>query len=262
MTFRPRRVRVAHAYEQVSAELEAQILDGRLRPGDRLPGEVELAALFGVNRSTVREGIRRLESEGLVRRPTPRRLVVSAPRAGELASRTSRAMQLQQVTFLELWHVALATEPLAADLAAREARPEDVAALQDNQRRMEAAVASPGADDPVKLDTEFHALVATASGNRALQLAREPIGLLLYSGMALLAPRLPQAQGRQAEAHGRIVAAIAARDPDAAREWMRKHIVDYRRGHEMAGLPLDLPVAAPPARQAPGHPAATLRKDT
>lgn len=248
MTFRLHPVRASHAYEQVSAELEAQILDGRLRPGDRLPGEVEMAALFGVNRSTVREGIRRLESEGLVRRPSPRRLVVSAPRAGELASRTSRALQMQAVTFLELWRVALATEPLAAELAATEGRPEDIEALTDNQRRMEAAIAGPTADDPVKLDTDFHALIARASRNRALQLAREPIGLLLYAGMALLAPLLPQAQGRQAAAHAHVVAAIRARDPDRARDWMRRHIVDYRRGHEMAGLPLDGPVArlAPP----------------
>lgn len=242
MTLKPKKLRVAHAYELVSAELEAQILDGTLRPGDQLPGEIDLAETFGVNRSTIREGIRLLESEGLVRRPSPRKLVVSLPRAKDLTSRHTRALRMLDVSFLELWHVALAIEPLSAELAARFAGPEALAALDDTQARLEQATEA--GKSQVAIDTEFHDKVATAGNNRALQLAREPIGFLLYSGMEVLAPRLPQAADRQIVAHQAIIAAIRARDPDTARTWMRRHIEDFKRGFELAGLPLDAPISA------------------
>ncbi len=241
MALEARRLRASHAYQQVSAEIEAQILDGRLQPGEALPGEVEMAALFGVNRSTVREGIRRLESEGLVRRISPRRMVISVPRSRDLATRTSRALRMLEVTFQELWTTAMATEPLAAELAALSATEERIERLRDNQRRMAAAMESGG--ELVDLDQEFHALVAAASGNRALQLAREPVGLLLYSGLEALLPHLPQAPARQLEAHGRIVDAIAGGRAEDARDWCRRHIVDFRRGYLMARLPLDQPIA-------------------
>lgn len=247
MALRRKQLQVEHAYQQVSAELEAQILDGTLRPGEQLPGEVEMAAMFGVNRSTVREGIRRLESEGLVRRVSPRRLEVSLPRTKDLASRHTRALRLMEITFLELWHVAIATEPLAAELAARAASDEDIAALVENQRRMVDVVAA-GAS-PVALDTDFHTLIADCTGNRALKLAREPIAFLLYSGLEVLVPHLPQAPHRQIVAHQKVIDAIRARDPETARDWTRRHLEDFRRGYELARLPLDAPIVPLAQRQ-------------
>ena len=241
MALMPKLLRVKHAYEQVSTEVEAQILNGTLKPGDQLPGEVEMAALFGVNRSTVREGIRRLESEGLVRRVSPRKLVVSIPRAKELASRHTRALSMLQVSFEELWSVAIIIEPLSAELAARHADADDLAALDEIQQQLEGA-AEEGAS-PVAIDTAFHTRVAQAGKNRVLELAREPIGFLLYSGMEALAPRLPQAPSRQVVAHRHVIEAIRSRDADTARVWMRRHIEDFRRGYELAGLPLDAPMA-------------------
>ncbi|MGM0585355.1 MAG: FadR/GntR family transcriptional regulator [Pseudomonadota bacterium] len=241
MGLKARPLQASHAYERVSSEIEAQILDGRLRPGEQLPGEVEMAAMFGVNRSTVREGIRRLESEGLVRRASPRKLVVSAPRARDLADRHTRALRMLEVTFDELWTVASVTEPLAAELAARHRDAADLEKLDANQERMARALET--GEDPVALDLEYHTLIAGASKNRALHLAREPIGFLLYSGLSALLPHLPQAAGRQLEAHGRIIEAIRAQDAATAGEWMRRHIRDFRRGFEMAGLPMDAPIA-------------------
>lgn len=241
MALEPKPVLASHAYEQVAAEIEAQILEGRLRPGERLPGEVEMAAMFGVNRSTVREGIRKLESDGLVRRASPRRLVVSVPRARDLSSRTSRALRMLEVTFDELWTAGRATETLAAELAARNADESDIAKLEENQRCMEHAVENGG--DQVKLDLAFHDAVAAASKNRALMLAREPIGFLLYSGLEALLPHLPQAPGRQLRAHGEAISAIRDGDVERARLWTEKHIDDFRRGYVLAGLPTDAPIA-------------------
>jgi GntR family transcriptional repressor for pyruvate dehydrogenase complex len=75
------------AYQQIAEDIQARILRGDLKPGDQLPGETELSAMFGVTRSTVREGLRQLESDGLVHRPSPRRLEVSVPGAEVLTTR-------------------------------------------------------------------------------------------------------------------------------------------------------------------------------
>ncbi|MCK8785352.1 FCD domain-containing protein [Roseomonas sp. NAR14] len=240
-----RRLQPQPAYRQVSAEIERRILAGALKPGEALPSEAELAAGFGVNRSTVREGIRALESEGLLRRAAGKRLVIAAPRAADLAPRAARALAMQRVTFEELWSVALALEPMAARLAARHAAPAEVAALADTIARTDAVLAR--GESPAALDTEFHALVSEAAHNRALLLSREPVGALLYPAAEPLMPRLPQANDRMQAAHRHVVEAIGRRDEAGAELWMRRHIVDFRRGYEMVGLALDAPVA-PPAR--------------
>ncbi|MDK3071966.1 FCD domain-containing protein [Sedimentitalea sp. JM2-8] len=248
MPLKPKPLRVQHAYEQVSLEIESQILAGSLKPGDRLPGELEMASMFNVNRSTVREGIRRLESEGFVRRISPRRMVVSIPRMAELSSRQTRALSMLEVTFEELWNVAIATEPLAAELAALHADADDIAALDDIQRALLAAEGQGQAS--AEIDTAFHSRVAAASKNRVLQLAREPIGFLLYRGIDLLIPKLPQAMSRQVVAHHNVIEAIRAKDPRTARAWMKRHIDDFKRGFIHAGLPLDQPIAGAAGRLA------------
>ncbi len=237
------RLQVHAAYELVWRELEKRIVDGTLRAGDRLPTEMELAERFGVNRSTVREGIRRLESEGLVRRAAGRRLVVSLPRRSDLAPRTSRALILHQVTFRELWQVAMVMEPLAARLAADAATADDLAAMARNLEETEQALRQ--GRSPARLDTEFQNLVAQSAKNRALALSREPIGLLLYPAMEALVPLVPQAGPRLLVAHGHIYRAIRDGDGGTAFHWMEKHVADFRRGYELAGLPLDAPVRMP-----------------
>lgn len=248
MPLKAKPLRVKHAYEQVSSEIEAQILDGALKPGDQLPGEVEMAGMFNVNRSTVREGIRRLETEGFVRRVSPRKMVVSIPRMAELSSRQSRAMSLLDVTFEELWHVAIVTEALAAELAAQHADEEDIEKL--DRIHSQLVEAQGNGDETVRLDTAFHSCVAAASKNRVLQMAREPIGILLYSGIDVLIPKLPQAMSRQVIAHGHIIEAIRNRDSVTAREWMTRHVDDFKRGYIRAGIPLDKPISGASARLA------------
>ncbi|MGB3245939.1 MAG: FCD domain-containing protein [Sulfitobacter sp.] len=241
MALKAKPLRVQHAYEQVSREIEVQILTGSIKPGDQLPGEVEMASMFAVNRSTVREGIRRLESEGFVRRISPRKMVVSIPRMAELSSRQTRALSMLEVSFSELWNVVVETEPLAAELAAIHAENSDLLALDEIHAALVAAEGE--GRTTAEIDTAFHSRIAEAGKNRVLQLAREPIGFLIFSGIDALIPELPQAMSRQVVAHSHVIEAIRNRDPVGARDWMRRHIDDFKRGYVLAGLPLDEPIA-------------------
>jgi GntR family transcriptional regulator, transcriptional repressor for pyruvate dehydrogenase complex len=240
-----RPLKVNYAYQQIASEIEAQIMKGTLKLGEQLPGEVELAKLFGVTRSTIREGLRQLESDGLVYRPSPRRLEVAAPQIDMLTTRSGRAMTLMKVTFRELWQVALETEPLAAGLAAEFATADEISALKNTHTRLTQAQENKA--ETIELDTRFHSQIADIGKNRVLSLVREPIALLLFQGFTQVAPKVPQAFGRQIVAHGNIIDAISSRNAAQAREWARRHIEDFWRGVQLAGLEDQSPIKIPKA---------------
>lgn len=237
------RVVVEPAYKAVSAAIERAILDGALAPGAALPTEHELSERFGVHRSTVREAIRQVEREGLLQRGEGRRLFVCLPGVHDLAPRGTRLLLLQQTTFRELWELAVAIEPLTARLAAERADDAGLALLRDNLAATEAL----GLDRTnhaalVKLDMAFHALVGRASHNRALMLAREPVGLLYNPTLQQIFDHLPQAAARNLAAHRQIVDALAQHDAASAERWMHKHMTDFQRGFALAGLDMGTPI--------------------
>jgi len=90
------------AYRQIADLIEQRIMGRSLRTGDPLPSEVDLARQFGVNRSTVREAIRALETQGLLGRGRgEKRLRVTRPEPRRISSGVSRALALHDATFLE-----------------------------------------------------------------------------------------------------------------------------------------------------------------
>ena len=241
------RVKVMPAYKAVSGVIEQRIVRGDLKPGVQLPTEQDLAQQFGVNRSTVREAIRQLEQQGLVERRGSKRLHVTMPGVYDAAPRAARSMLRHQVTFEELWQVALVLEPQAARLAASAAGLADLAELNDTVDRLTAHCKTEGSIlSHAELDIAFHALVARISGNRALMLAREPMNLLYRPSLIRLQQVLPQMERRNLDAHKRIVKAIAAGDADLAHEWTRKHMIDFQRGYAVAGIPMNTPLQLDP----------------
>jgi DNA-binding FadR family transcriptional regulator len=246
-----RRLRIEPAYKMVSAEIERSILQGSLPSGAPLPTEQELATRFGVHRSTVREAIRQVEQEGLLQRREGRRLFVCLPGLYDLAPRTTRMLILQQITFQELWDVAVTLEPMAAQLAARQASADDldalaanIAATADLTHDGRSATQDDGA--LVELDVEFHALIGRASHNRALMLAREPVSLLYNPALRQIYERLPQSRLRNLEAHRQMLDALRQRDAQAALDWTHKHMKDFQRGFAMAKLDMTAPIVPPP----------------
>lgn len=231
------RLEASPAYMRLAEAIEREIVAGRIPPGERIGTEATLCEQFGVNRSTVREGIRLLEQSGLLRRDKSRRLYASLPRYNNLATRVSRALVLHQVTFRELWEASLALETASVEAAAQNATPEDIVALRENLERSGDTL-----DDPervVEYDTEFHSLIARAGNNRVLQLAREPSSLLFAPTLRLILDNVENSSRRNLEAHEKITDALQQSDSETARLWMRRHMIDWRRGFEMSGRSLD-----------------------
>jgi DNA-binding FadR family transcriptional regulator len=241
-TFSLEPIQTEPAYRIAARALREKIVSGEIAVGSALPSEMAMAELLSVNRSTVREAIRALEETGVVaRRPGGKKLFVTAPPPATLSDRMTTAMVLHRVTVEELWHAMLVLEPETAALAALHASDAQLAALEANLATTESLVADAAAIPA--LDLAFHDLIAEASGNRAIQLARQPLGALFYPAFERIFQHL-DAGGRMLAAHRAIADALKARDAATAEGWMRKHIVDFRRGWELAGLDLSEPVTA------------------
>jgi DNA-binding FadR family transcriptional regulator len=234
------RVSQTPAYQQVAEAIEREIVAGHIRPGDPLGTEAELVKQFGVNRSTVREGIRLLEQGGLVRRDSSRRLWVGLPHYERLATRMSRALVLHEVTFRELYEAAMPIQIATIEAAVERATPELVAELEDNIARTERALRDSAA--VAELDGEFHGLIGKASGNRVLQLAREPSEALVVETTELILAKVKEGAPRLLHAHRMYVDALKRRDKEAGRLWVRRHLDDWRKGFERAGRDLDQPI--------------------
>jgi DNA-binding FadR family transcriptional regulator len=234
------RIKPRPAYELVAEAIERNILAGLLRPGDPIGTESELVRQFGVNRSTVREGIRLLEQSGLVARESSRRLLVAVPHYHRLATRMSRALILQQVTFRELWLTSKALEPAAVDQAMDNATPEDLEALAKNLEATRKVRLDPAA--VAELDAEFHQLIGHAAHNRVLQLAKEPSSMLVRPTTAFIIFSNRGAIPRLIQAHEHILDALQRRDREAGRLWVDRHLRDWRAGFERSGMDLDSPV--------------------
>lgn len=231
---------VSPAYRVVCDAMEKQILSGRLEEGDQLPTETDLAEQLGVNRSTVREGLRLLEQRGLLRRGNGRRLHVAVPRHIDMAPGLSKNLLLQKVTLRELWEVLMMLEPPTAAEAARTRAENDVEALQRNLEATRRAVAA--GESVVGLDVEFHRLIAEAVNNRVLLMCREPVSALIYPSVGPIMKVNPGAAQRLLDAHTRIFEGIRDGDADFAETWMRKHIEDFKRAFEHNGIDMDSPV--------------------
>lgn len=232
-------IRRPPAYVQVSERIREAILAGQIPAGELLPTETALAAQFGVTRSTVREAIRLLEQGGLLGRAGRKRLAVRLPSV-ESASRSIRhAMQMHRVTFKDLWEISMGLEPLAARLACATLDAGHRERLAANLERTRAALADD--EELLEAEIEFHDLVARATRNHALLLAREPLNQLFYPAYRPVIERLKPGK-RILESHQRIFDAICRNDPDTAAEWAEKHMRDFRRGILMAKLDFEGPV--------------------
>ncbi len=233
------QILIEPAYRKVAAVIEERIVSRTLREGERLPAESELARQFGVNRSTIREALRELESGGLVtRRPGSKLMSVSRPQHDAIAEGVSRALVMHDVTFMEVWSALTILEPPIAEAAARARTADDLAGVVDATEKFAALNADTGR--AVHHAAEFFRRVGKATHNQVLALAQEPLLQLLEPSLRVMIDKVPQARSRISAAQQHIVEALEERDAEGARTWMTKHIRDFRKGYEIAEIDLQL----------------------
>jgi DNA-binding FadR family transcriptional regulator len=134
------------------------------------------------------------------------------------------------VTFLELWEAMMAIEPAAAQYAAAR---RSAAQLQDLARASARFGRAPDTAAAVAAVVDFFTAVAAASGNQVLALSQAPLNLLLAPTLTRMIDTVPQARARIQTAQRKIIDAIKLKKSEQARNWMEKHIQDFKRGHDL-----------------------------
>jgi GntR family transcriptional repressor for pyruvate dehydrogenase complex len=214
-------VRKTRLFESVAQQLQRLIVDGALKPGDRLPSERELAEQFAVSRGSVRDAIRTLELVGLVVPRQGEGTVVAEVSAEAVVMPIASLLLRKRELIAELLDVRKMIEPALAARAAVRASPEEIARLEDVLRRQREKTLR--GESTVDEDGEFHYLVALAAKNSVVRSVLDVLmGLLRETRTRSL-----QTDGRSQRSlagHRRVLAAIKRRDPEAAARAVRRHV--------------------------------------
>jgi len=228
-------IKRAPAYLQVQRAIEADILSGSLAEGDLLPTESALCEQFGVTRSTVREGIRLLETSGLVKRGPAKRLVVCRPGSVDVALSTSRALTFSGVTFREAFEALALFQPQVAARAAQVFTEVETRRLTEVHAQL-IRTAREDYEAVVAMTDAFFAAIADGFDNGVTTAMLASLNRLIEAGLRQVVASVPDARARILTAQHELISAIEAGDAEAARLWMSRHIDDLHRGFEVAGM--------------------------
>ncbi|HZY54215.1 MAG TPA: FCD domain-containing protein [Reyranella sp.] len=216
-------------------EIKAWIAEKRLAPGDRLPKEAELQALFGVSKGTAREALKSLEVQGLVK-------VTTGPAGGATIGEVAleKALeQLQNYLFFrtldlpQIYAVRRVLEPELAAGAIPHLTEEHFAAMERS-----IAICAPHSSDREQAlvqrqeDLHFHDVLANANPNTLLRFMCQVINHLLRHSVAMGDPSLPAGHKlgeTNVAAHRRLLAAARKGDAARVRKLMAEHIDEAER---------------------------------
>lgn len=199
--------KTASLEEQVTETLEAEILTGKLAAGASLT-EQSLSVRLGVSRTPIRAALHTLAEEGLIN---------LIPNKGAVVVGVTRE------DLIDIYRIRMRLEGLASALAAQRISPEELATLRESVELAEFYISKNDAERLKELDTQFHAIIYRASGNRMLNKTLSELhrNITSYRKMSLAVPgRLERSVGE----HREILAAIEERDAERADRLTSAHV--------------------------------------
>ncbi len=212
--------------EEIVEQIKALISRGKLKPGDRVPSERELATMLGVSRPSVREAIMVLEALGFLDSRQGGGTFVRALTQTSITDPLTRLVEENDPELLRaLVEVRMGLEGWSAYLAAKRATEQDLAEMQRLYRIMEEQAAKGGWVS--EIDAEFHYAITTASHNSLQMHVLDSIHTLFHTTIQVALMEFYQQKGhvqRLLTQHREIMEAIAAHDPELARLKMIGHL--------------------------------------
>lgn len=221
-------IKVPKSSDLLAERLKTEILSDAYQPGAALPTERELVSTTGLSRGSVREALRILEAQGLVRTRAGRYggTTVSQPTDTQLASHINLFAKGRSVPFNALVDVRLALEPMVAFLAAQRRTEDDLALLRKIADRLDNSAQS---DVGVFLEenVNWHDALAAASHSDLLSALATSVGVLMFEVSKIENFATADVRLRVARAHRRILEAIEAGDAENARLRVERDLQAY-----------------------------------
>ena len=226
--------RIRKAYEQVADQLMTMINSGELKPGDRLPSEAELAADFGVSRTTVREALRILATRNLIhtRKGMAGGHFIVEPTVGSISEfLVANYGLLTAANTVTLEHLLQAREMIEGPAAAIAARNRDEADLEKLLTSLSDDISGVSEADALAKFRNFHLFLLEATKNKLLVVAAAPIFTVLQSTIVRRRPTKEVIAEIELD-HQKIYKAVEARDEVAARRLMDEHLGFLRANYQ------------------------------
>ncbi|WP_051481587.1 FadR/GntR family transcriptional regulator [Paraburkholderia nodosa] len=216
-------VQTRRAFEAVTDQIRGQLATGALQPGDRLPSERELAESFGLSRNTVREALRSLEIGGVLefRKGATGGAFVREGQGDAVIAGFADLFRLGAIKPADLTEARLIVSVAAARLACVRGSEEDFAALRENVKASEAAVAKGDVRERVRVNLEFHRLLARAARNPVLVILTDALVEIHEQLLEVIAP-LPDSAVMPSRK--RLLKHLIARDEEKAASEMESHL--------------------------------------
>lgn len=210
--------------DAIVEQVRSLIRNSQLRPGDRLPSERELGDRVGASRVTVREALRVLEDGGLIeiRVGAKGGSFVTSPTSDRLGAGLADLLSLTPMTAAQVTEARLVVEIGIAPLVVERATVEDIEAMTELADQQVAALGR-GAYVPSR-SAGFHIRVAACAHNPAIDMLVNSFYRPLIMSLREAKRVAPRMGEHGAIEHRNFVAAVAARDVEAATDIMRMHI--------------------------------------
>ena len=232
-TIRLSPMAVPKASDVLANELREGILTGRFAEGSALPPERELVVQTQMSRTTVREALRILEVQGLVRIKAGRAggAFVQRPGKQSVVDSLDLLIRGRQIRLTSIHETREAIEPFCARLAARHRTKADLATLDAANE----AIALGGLEEFLQANVDWHVAVATASRNEILAGVMIAMSRAIYTATNTEGFVTDEVRSIAQRAHKSVTRAIRERDPEAAARRMTRHI----HGHATAALEVE-----------------------
>jgi GntR family transcriptional repressor for pyruvate dehydrogenase complex len=228
--------RVKTAYEQVADQIHALIFSGALGRGDRLPSEAALGAQFGVSRATVREALRLLAAQNLIRtdKGASGGSFVTLPSVDHISETLNSNISLltaaRDITLDEFLEAREMLEVPAARMAAERHDPHGLHHIHES---IPGRPLNLNTDQQFTYNRDFHSAIVEAAGNTLIVISAQPIFSVLQTNLAR--STLDQAFHAAINAHHvEIADAIEQGDGDGAAGLMHEHLTFLRPYYEKA----------------------------
>lgn len=219
----------------VVEKIKQLILKGELKEGDRIPGERELCEQFAVSRASVREGLKILSLQGLLKR-TNAGTVITTSFASILEETLTLKILLDDTSYEDITEARLFLEKTMVSLAAERITDEDIELMEQHLASMIDADERENNNDFVIADIAFHQQIAKAS--------RSSVLIILYNSIIMLIFKVQTRVGYDATVmkesikyHRRILDALKRGDVPESEHEMQSHLLDVQeRLDHMTGI--------------------------
>ncbi|GAB7387017.1 FadR/GntR family transcriptional regulator [Bacillaceae bacterium] len=216
-------------FEEIVLAIEQFIQEEQIRPGDKLPSEKELARIFNVSKTAVREAMSVLHANGVIETRPGAGIFLKETSGGTILQRVLRSLT-DKTKLQEILEFRRALEVEAAALAALRATKEDLAAIREWQERLKQA--NEAGSLGIEEDYMFHYAIIIAAHNSLYQGVFDIVSdrfkeLLRISKMQ--SKRIPGRFAETYKEHEKIIEALSKRNPDLAADTMRTHLFKNER---------------------------------